>query len=360
MLPEPSEASYDAQDESPSYQQQASYGAKDQSGYRKLSSNTIDTRRNRLGSVGKVVIWVGFGILLLSGLFFLAKFFRYDTTLVQGVAAPGAPPLTPDEQRRIDTATFLAEPTLLASIVCIIASLAYMTMAFGFGSYSRCLDGRAFFYVRYIDWVVTTPLMLHALFYFSMSSQSSSKVHNDDANIRILLYFNDMLMIVGGLIAGTIDDNSKWAFFAFSMLTFLPVVGYIVKLRSRRVDNQLYANGVVSTDPTVGKLLPYVLFFPTYVTLSNLTVVAWCGYPIVWILAEGTGSISVDIEAVIYTVLDVISKAAFGFIIANATQAKSVSAVASANVNLLVKDNTQPFVVPGNLAPITSNGSSML
>ena len=44
-------------------------------------------------------------------------------------------------------------------------------MASGNGWFTRCHDGdvRQFFYARYIDWIVTTPLMLHAIAHFANS-----------------------------------------------------------------------------------------------------------------------------------------------------------------------------------------------
>lgn len=45
---------------------------------------------------------------------------------------------------------------------------------------------------------------------------------------------------------------------------------------------------------------------------------AWFAYPIIWILAEGTGVISANAEAICYTVLDVISKAVFGYFVVHA------------------------------------------
>merc|ERR1711934_223713 len=113
--------------------------------------------------------------------------------------------------------------------VTFIASLAYLAMATHHGFYTRCFDGPEFYYARYLDWVITTPMMLHALAY----------IGNMSDNIWHYLFFNDILMIISGLI----------------------------------------------------------------------------GSPVVWILAEGTGTISANGEAVFYTVLDLISKAGFGIII---------------------------------------------
>jgi bacteriorhodopsin len=49
----------------------------------------------------------------------------------------------------------------------------------------------------------------------------------------------------------------------------------------------------------------------------NITVLSWFFYPIVWILAEGTGVLCANAEAICYTVLDIISKTVFGFLIVN-------------------------------------------
>ena len=48
----------------------------------------------------------------------------------------------------------------IAGFICMMASLAYLTMATGHGYITRCCDGRSFYYARYIDWMFATPLML--------------------------------------------------------------------------------------------------------------------------------------------------------------------------------------------------------
>merc|ERR1712178_343567 len=52
-------------------------------------------------------------------------------------------------------------------------------------------------------------------------------------------------------------------------------------------------------------------------SIINLTVLSCFFYPIVWILAEGTGVLCANAEAICYTVLDIISKTVFGFLIVN-------------------------------------------
>jgi len=52
-----------------------------------------------------------------------------------------------------------------------------------------------------------------------------------------------------------------------------------------------------------------------YSKVSWLTAITWCLYPLVFIFSEGTGDWSPNFEIMIYGVLDILSKAVFGFIL---------------------------------------------
>merc|ERR1711918_158805 len=151
---------------------------------------------------------------------------------------------------------------LVAGIVCFIASLAYLTMSMGYGYTVRCCDGRQFYYARYVDWTITTPLMLWEIVDYTNAPQ----------NERIFLLAMDVLMIIGGLIGALVCGLEAQA-----------KEGHLRIFRS----------------------------------IMNLTVLSWFFYPIVWILAEGTGVLCANAEAICYTVLDIISKSVFGAIIVN-------------------------------------------
>ena len=287
------------------------YGGQEQSSYRKLGMSqpdgTIDTRGNVITRAGSIVLWVVFGLFFLLSWYYIRLGFHYTS-----IARTEVDDLhfVLDKNHDDSILHFLASPSLIAGLVTLIASLAYLTMATGNGWYIRCHDGRMFFFARYIDWVITTPLMLHALCHFAGAAHE----------IRNFLFFSDIVMIVAGLIASTITGAEKWVFFAFSMLAFLPVLYYICHIRDQVVDNTSYhsATGaaVASTDPNAIQR-PYVWFFGNYKTIADLTVVVWILYPVAWILAEGTGHISVTGEAVFYAVLDLIAKGVFGWFIVN-------------------------------------------
>merc|ERR1711924_392994 len=75
----------------------------------------------------------------------------------------------------------------------------------------------------------TTPMMLHALAY----------IGNMSDNIWHYLFFNDILMIISGLIGSTVGGGDKWVFFGFSILCYLPVIHYLCERKNRAIDNRI-------------------------------------------------------------------------------------------------------------------------
>jgi bacteriorhodopsin len=194
---------------------------------------------------------------------------------------------------------------VVTTMITAIASLAYLTMAGGYGFIIRD-DGREFFYARYIDWAITTPLLLLDLIGLAGAS-------ND---VALWVVACDILMIAAGLIGALLtDDNLKWAFWAFGMLFFAPIVYFLTY--------DLGANGSASA-----AILKKV---------SILTCITWTAYPIVWVVGEGSSLISADAEAIAYCVLDVTAKSVFGYLIISARGAieESIGANASGMTQLL-------------------------
>jgi len=64
---------------------------------------------------------------------------------------------------------------------------------------------RQFWYVRYIDWVITTPCLLLELVLATGLPLSDI----------IALIFFDIVMIVTGLVGGLVVSSYKWGYFAF-------------------------------------------------------------------------------------------------------------------------------------------------
>jgi bacteriorhodopsin len=235
----------------------------------------------------QTVLWVGFSFLFVPALLFLWRSFD---NVKDGKIAKGSE---------------VTNIRLNAGMVNMVASLAYLAMATKHGFTTRC-NGRDFYYARYVDWIITTPLMLYDL----------AVVGGSDFNTRLFLCAIDIVMIVSGLIGSLVEDSSnggdKWAFFGFSMLCFIPVIYLLCCLAGDGKPLQfgnIWANFCTSKRSGMGPRER------AYNRAMNITVVSWIVYPIIWILAEGTGTISVEGENIAYTVLDIISKSIFGWVL---------------------------------------------
>jgi len=243
----------------------------------------------------QTVLWVGFGFLFAPALCFLWR--SFDDMK--------------DGKKAVKGSEEAINVRINAGMVNMVASLAYLAMATKHGYTTRC-NGRDFYYARYVDWIITTPLMLYDL----------AVVGGSDFNTRLFLCGIDIIMIVSGLIGSLVEDsgaglggtNEKWGFFGFSMLCFIPVIYFLCANNGDGKQTLLgtLCNGLgvfcssnTSNEPRA----------KTYQRAMNLTVMTWIVYPIIWILAEGTGTISVEGENIAYTVLDILSKSIFGWLI---------------------------------------------
>lgn len=216
-----------------------------------------------MGDVGKATLWIAFFGLFLPTIYF------YNDTFKQ-----------PEGKRYFH---------VLTMSITAIASLAYLVMATGNGV-TTIDGGRPFLYARYIDWTLTTPLMLLDLCGLAGASFDTT----------LLLVVCDVLMIVAGVIGALVGGSNKYLFFIFGMVAFMPIVYFLgVTLKSKAQETGAAAAKIFNS-------------------ASLLTVIGWSAYPVVWVLAEGQGYLTVDQECVVYTILDIIAKSVFGFMIVNA------------------------------------------
>uniref|UniRef100_A0A0D6R250 Rhodopsin n=1 Tax=Araucaria cunninghamii TaxID=56994 RepID=A0A0D6R250_ARACU len=181
--------------------------------------------------------------------------------------------------------------------ITMVAAIAYFTMGAGLGQvpilaefmrpYSSQVGAagtREIFYVRYIDWFVTTPLLLLDLLL-------TAGLPTATILITILA---DEVMIVTGLVGALTNSSYKWGYFVFGMLAFL-FVFYQVAIVG------LPAARALGAQPG-----------SVYLRCGVLTLGVWFLYPIAWGISEGGNVIHPDGEAIFYGILDVIAKPVFG------------------------------------------------
>jgi len=232
------------------------------------------------------VLWVAFGLLFTPAFIFIWRGILREMPAGDDAATTAF---------RTKHSTHWEEVSMVqicAGVVCAIASLAYLTMSLGHGYISKC-DGRSFYYARYVDWMLTTPLMLWDLCVLAKA----------DSRTRLFIIVMDVLMIGSGLIGGLIEGKERWAFFGFSMAAFLPIIYFLCYLDGRDFNICGFISGGTDSRKT------------TYRRAMNLTVISWIGYPVIWAVAEGSEVLTANGEAIAYTILDIISKSIFGYLL---------------------------------------------
>ncbi|KAI0425958.1 hypothetical protein F5Y09DRAFT_80187 [Xylaria sp. FL1042] len=188
---------------------------------------------------------------------------------------------------------------IITAFITTIAFLSYYAMATGTGitlhttvikenKLHVIIEAvkRQVFWARYVDWTLTTPLLLLDLALLAGLNGASI----------LVLMFSDVVMILTGLFAAFSHDEAQgWGWYAFACLAYLTIIyqlGYKGRYAVSNKDNKTKA------------------FFGA---ISLFMLLLWTIYPIVWGIADGARLVNVDGEIIAYAVLDVFAKAVFGF-----------------------------------------------
>lgn len=183
----------------------------------------------------------------------------------------------------------------ITSGVVMVAAIAYFSMASHLGWTAINVEfvrsdpkvagtDREIYYVRYIDWFITTPLLLLDLLL-------TAAMPTPTILWAILI---DEVMIVTGLVGALVASSYKWGYYTFGCVALFWIL-YILVWEAR-----IHANKV-STE--AGR---------AFLMCGSLTAFLWTLYPIAWGVCEGGNVIPVDSEAVFYGVLDLLAKPVFG------------------------------------------------
>lgn len=221
----------------------------------------MDIASSHITNVGHVVLWVTFAIMTIASIAFATLMFQ---------ATQNAKTIP-----------------MISMAVTIVSGLAYFAMAASEeGSLTGPYTYRTVYYARYVDWAITTPLLLLELALISGLSLTST----------LFVLLTDELMIISGLI-GTLDykSNFRWAWFGFGVVFWLPILKELM-VDARRSAHQK------------SERVAHV-----FETLLVWTLFLWTLYPVVWTLAIGCNFISSDGEVISYALLDVATKVIFGF-----------------------------------------------
>jgi len=142
-----------------------------------------------------------------------------------------------------------------------VAAFFYPTMTTG--ATAGLVEGRIFYWGRYIDWVITTPLLLLDL------ALSALPNWRRNAGLIAGLIALDVFMILTGLLAGSSTSEFARGFWFLVSTAAMVALLYLVytKLFSAAQSQPGSVQGV-------------------FRTLALLTIVLWSLYPIVWLLGR--------------------------------------------------------------------------
>ncbi|UZJ55334.1 hypothetical protein CBS101457_004654 [Exobasidium rhododendri] len=206
------------------------------------------------------------------------------TTLAVGVWAS----FVPRGNRAFFHVSMMITGTASVAYFCMASDLGATPIAveFGRGSGGDSPLTRSIWYARYVDWTITTPLLLLELLLVTGLPLSDI----------VVTIFADLVMIITGLIGSLVASQYKWGLFAIGNFAMFYVF------------YQLYFPGRIaskSLGPELSK---------TYLVGAGILSFLWFLYPVAWGLADGSNTITPTSEMIFYGILDLLAKPVFAFI----------------------------------------------
>ena len=173
---------------------------------------------------------------------------------------------------------------ILAAITSI-AAISYTLTSVGIGSIP--VDGATFYAPRYVDWLLTTPLLI---LYMALLCKPGKKLYG-------LLLGLDVALILFGVAAIFTEGALSFALFGAGTVAYLGLAYLLVV--------ELPVKADFGTDRVA----------MVFSKLRNVTVVLWTMYPIVWLLAPvGFGFLLPSTEMLVIVYLDIITKVGFAIL----------------------------------------------
>jgi bacteriorhodopsin len=179
---------------------------------------------------------------------------------------------------------------LVATFIPIWSALAYLAMALGLGTTE--VAGQTTFWARYADWIVTTPLLLVAL-WMTATTRTAKRPH---VPTLVTLICADVVMILCGLIGDLSAGAARFVFYGVGVVA-LVVIFAVVFGTLRRVSRH---------DAEVARV---------YDIVAAYLALFWIGYPLTWILGpSGLGVVSQTVDTVLFVLLPIFSKVGFSIV----------------------------------------------
>ncbi|TQK17870.1 bacteriorhodopsin [Microbacterium sp. SLBN-154] len=199
-----------------------------------------------------------------------------------------------------------------AAVITLVAAILYYVMKdvvqFPGGDITAA-EVDATLPLRYIDWLITTPLLLVE---FGLILAIAGAVRR---GFVAQLIVADIIMIVFGYLGeiGVPGSAPNWIFFIISVLAWLYIV-YLIFTVKVPAGAPAHVRGAVQV-------------------MRLFVVIGWSIYPLGTAIQEfielggGDAAVAISIAAVIYVIADVLNKVGFGLVAVRAAKKSSVDVV---------------------------------
>ncbi|EEH18597.1 hypothetical protein PABG_07657 [Paracoccidioides brasiliensis Pb03] len=190
---------------------------------------------------------------------------------------------------------------VLVSLIATISFITYFAMSTGGGrSYNHIIFRephkndpdtlqdvyREVFWVRYVNWGLTFPLVLVILVLLS-------GMHGASLLVSVTAHF--VMVVAGTISAYGGPGGRKWAWHMIACLAYL-TIAYQVGFNGRRA--------VAARDNRTKTL---------FSSLSVFALVVLIVYPVIWASSSNSRRMSIDAETIAYAVLDILLQGLFGY-----------------------------------------------
>jgi bacteriorhodopsin len=178
---------------------------------------------------------------------------------------------------------------LVALFIPLWSAAAYLSLALNQGQID--LFGQTTHYARYLDWVVTTPLLLLALAFTAMHT-----IHKDKTLIAGLMGA-DVVMILCGLIADFSPFPLRYLWYSLGVAAFLVILWIIWNPLLKKAQSQ---------GPELTRI---------YRRVAGLLTVLWVAYPTVWIIGpSGLGLVNQTVDTTLFVLVPIVSKVVWSYV----------------------------------------------
>ncbi|MEU7930379.1 bacteriorhodopsin [Micromonospora echinofusca] len=167
----------------------------------------------------------------------------------------------------------------------------YLVMALGGGRAE--VAGHTVYWARYVDWVVTAPLLLVALMLTGTHSLPGRRWR-----LMTALVGANVVVILSGLAADlTANATSRYSLYAIGMLSLLAVYALVwgpLRAHAHRQPERIAA---------------------VYTEAALLLSVLWAGYPLFWLLGpSGVGLLGSTTTSMLFVGLSILSKVGWSIV----------------------------------------------